>query len=53
MEKYRIDEFGTVYEHNATQHAYICIGKKLPAESDAEAIKRIEETQLYNMEHNA
>ncbi len=39
---YRIDEYGTVYRYSPDHKAYIAIGKKLPSETDSEAIERIE-----------
>jgi hypothetical protein len=39
---YRIDEYGTVYRYSADHRAYIAIGKKLPGETDSEAVERIE-----------
>jgi hypothetical protein len=41
MEQYRVDQYGTVYEYDEKRNAYVCIGKKLPGESDEDAIDRI------------
>jgi hypothetical protein len=39
--KHRIDQYGTVYEYSEESGAYIAIGKKLPGETDSEAIERL------------
>lgn len=41
FDKYRVDQYGTVYEWLPKKKEYLCLGKKLPGETDHQAILRI------------
>ena len=44
MDKYRIEP-GSVYEYNAEQGAYLRVGRLLPGEPAAAAVRRIQENR--------
>jgi phosphoserine phosphatase len=45
MDQYRVDETGNIFKHVKEQRAYIHVGRILPGETKAQALKRVKEAQ--------
>lgn len=41
FDKYRVSKTGLIYEKSKKEGIYLCVGKRLPGETDRQAILRI------------